>query len=96
MRRKNLLGDLDDVLSGMMVLSVFRYAYKNDPEATVRIGMSARSTEYFLGICIYRTGFLILFDGLFKYVSFGTGIQELYRKHTALLTISFVPGSIGS
>lgn len=47
-RRKNLMGDLEDVLSKMMALSVFRYSYKNDPDATVRIGLSAQQViQYF-------------------------------------------------
>ena len=47
-RRKNLMGDLEDVLYKMMALSVFRYSYKNDPDATVRIGLSAQQViQYF-------------------------------------------------
>ena len=47
-RKKNLMGDLEDVLSKMMALSVFRYSYKNDPDATVRIGLSAQQViQYF-------------------------------------------------
>lgn len=42
------MGDLEDVLSKMMALSVFRYSYKNDPDATVRIGLSAQQIiQYF-------------------------------------------------
>lgn len=42
------MGDLEDVLSKMMALSVFRYSYKNDPDATVRIGLSAQQViQYF-------------------------------------------------
>ena len=85
MRRKNLLGDLDDVLSGMMVLSVFRYAYKNDPEATVRIGMSAQQVVQYFPEFVFTEP-----DGYYSmdYSSMSAlairGIQELYRKHTAL------------
>lgn len=85
MRRKNLLGDLDDVLSGMMVLSVFRYAYKNDPEATVRIGMSAQQVVQYFPEFVFAEP-----DGYYSmdYSSMSAlairGIQELYRKHTAL------------
>ncbi len=85
MRRKNLLGDLDDVLSEMMVLSVFRYAYKNDPEATVRIGMSAQQVVQYFPEFVFTEP-----DGYYSmdYSSMSAlairGIQELYRKHTAL------------
>lgn len=85
MRRKNLIGDLDDVLSEMMVLSVFRYAYKNDPEATVRIGMSAQQVVQYFPEFVFTEP-----DGYYSmdYSSMSAlairGIQELYRKHTAL------------
>ena len=85
MRRKNLIGNLDDVLPEMMVLSVFRYAYKNDPEATVRIGMSAQQVVQYFPEFVFTEP-----DGYYSmdYSSMSAlairGIQELYRKHTAL------------
>ena len=80
-RRKNLMGDLEDVLSKMMALSVFRYSYKNDPDATVRIGLSAQQVIQYFPEFVFTEP-----DGYYSmdYASMSAlaikGIQEISKK----------------
>ena len=85
MRRKNLIGDLEDVISKMMDLSVFRYSYKNDPNATVRIGMSAQQVIQYFPEFVFTEP-----DGYYSmdYASMSAlaikGIQEVCKRTMAL------------